>query len=269
LRGRTTCRGGALGTPFALLTDASGPLFAEAFAPDAAVTGDATAITASSATLNGTANPGGAPAATGFDVGPTTAYGQSAAGATFPSSSGAQAFTAALAGLAANTTFHFRAFARSDFATVTGADRTFTTTAVQNPPPANAKPTARIVGLKSKVKRRSLKRIHGTATDPDDGVARVDVAVVRLIGGAKAVTSRKARKRCQVLRSNGRLKTGKRSGGRCRPSFLKAKGTTNWSLKLRKRLPKGKYVAFARATDKAGQRQAGFPKGSRKAFRVR
>jgi hypothetical protein len=35
-------------------------------------------------------------------------------------------------------------------------------------------------------------------------------------------------------------------------SFLRAKGTARWSLKLRKKLKKGRYVVFVRATDDKG-----------------
>jgi hypothetical protein len=44
------------------------------------------------------------------------------------------AFTAALAGLPAGTTVHYRAVASSDFGTFTGADRTLTTASVTTPP---------------------------------------------------------------------------------------------------------------------------------------
>jgi hypothetical protein len=52
-------------------------------------------------------------------------------------------------------------------------------------------------------------------------------------------------------------------------SFIAAKGTTKWSYKLRKKLAKGSYTLFARATDSAGQAQAGFTPANKRAFKVR
>jgi hypothetical protein len=46
----------------------------------------------------------------------------------------------------------------------------------------------------------------------------------------------------------------KPKGGRCAPTvFLRAKGTTRWSLKLPAALPTGSFVVYARATDTAGR----------------
>src|SRR5699024_3954757 len=150
---------------------------------------------------------------------------------TLPAATTVSSFTAALTGLPAATPIHYRAVARSDFATVTGADRTLTT--ARNPPPAvNKRPTSRITGLKAKVRRARLKRFTGTASDPDGNLARVDVAVTRALGGARASA---ARKRCLVLGARGRLVKGARTGRRCRPHFLKAKGTATWRFTLKKR----------------------------------
>jgi hypothetical protein len=261
----TTCRGGAAGTPFTLFTDGSadgGRLIGEAYAPTDVTTGAASAITASGATLAGSANPGGAPVKTRFDAGTTTAYGTSAASTLLGASTTLQPFAATVGGLPAASTIHYRATASSDFTTVAGADRTFTTTA-QTAPAANKRPSSRITGLKKKVHRRTFKRIKGKASDPDGGVRRVDIAIVRLVDGAKA-----SRARCLVLSSKGTLKPGKTAKGRCVPSFLKAKGTTSWSFKLKKKLPRGRYVVYSRATDKQGLKQKGFTSKSRKTFRV-
>jgi len=116
--------------------------------------------------------------------------------------------------------------------------------------PADAIPTLKVAGLRSTVSASKLRSIAGAAAD-DRGIARVQVAVVKPSGGAKVVA---ARKRCQVLASSGRLKAVRPIAGTCAATgFLTAKGTTKWSLKLKKRLPRGKYVVFARATDNAGQ----------------
>jgi hypothetical protein len=260
----TNCRGGAVGTPFALLADgavAEQKLLGFGYEPSDVSTGPVNGTTSTGTVLTGSANPGGAAAAAGFQFGTTTAYGSSTE-QFIPLGSSAQAFSAVLSGLPPATTFHYRAFARSDFTTIVGPDATFTTAAA--PVPVNERPTSRIVGLKRKIKSRQLKRFHGTAADPDDGVKLVDVAVTRLGRGARASAAA-----CSVLKPSGKLKKVRKVAGKCRPHFLRAKGTTSWSLKLKRRLPKGNYVVYSRATDNAGQRQAGFNRANRRLFKVR
>jgi hypothetical protein len=123
------CQGGAIGTPFFLSTNGTSPLglFANAYAPDAPVTGAASAVTDSTATLSGTVNPEGAAVKVSFQFGATTAYGQSTAVQTLAPGNVATPFTAQLTGLSAGTTVHYRAVATSDFGTFVGADQTVTT----------------------------------------------------------------------------------------------------------------------------------------------
>jgi hypothetical protein len=225
-------------------------------------TGDASSVTTTSAAVAGAANPGGAPVKTGFDFGPTAAFGSSAAGPLLGASTSSQPFAAALGGFAPGTTINYRATASSDFTTITGNTKTFTTSTT----PVNRRPTSRITGLPRKVKARKLKRIHGTASDPDDGVARVDIAITKATGGAHAAAKKKPR--CLRLSSNGRLKSSKPSGKTCKPAFLRASGTTKWKFTLKHGLPKGRYVVYSRATDRAGQRQKGFTSSSRKSLKV-
>jgi len=72
-------------------------------------------------------NPHGAVAAVSFQFGTTTAYGQSTPEQILPVGNAPAAFSAALSGLPAATTIHYRAIARTDFGTFTGADQTLTT----------------------------------------------------------------------------------------------------------------------------------------------
>jgi hypothetical protein len=127
------CQGGATGTPFFLLTNGTSTrsLFANAYQPDAPVTGTASAVGQTTATISGTVNPEGARASVSFQFGPTTAYGQTTAVQTTGPDNAADAFSAALSGLPAGTTIHYRAVATSDFGTQVGADQTLTT---QSPP---------------------------------------------------------------------------------------------------------------------------------------
>jgi hypothetical protein len=97
-------------------------------APDA-VTGSATAVTASSATLGGTVDAHGVPTSYWFEYGTTTAYGAKTAAA----DAGTDA-AASLSGLQPATTYHYRLVAANSGVTRPGADATFTTAALPAAP---------------------------------------------------------------------------------------------------------------------------------------
>jgi hypothetical protein len=123
------CQGAAVGTPFLLYTNGTNPrgLFADAYQPDTPVSGAASAIGDSSATVNGSVNPLGASVNASFQFGTTTAYGQSSAPQKSGPDESVDQFSAQLTGLPAGTTVHYRAVVASDFGTLVGADRTLTT----------------------------------------------------------------------------------------------------------------------------------------------
>ena len=123
------CQGQAVGTPFFLFTNGTEPrgLFADAYQPDTPVTGAASAVTNSSATLSGSVNPRGASVSVHFDFGPTTAYGQATPAQKTGPDNAVDQFSAQLNGLPAGTTIHYRAVAVSDFGTFVGADQEFRT----------------------------------------------------------------------------------------------------------------------------------------------
>src|SRR5205814_4555822 len=100
------------------------------------VTGAASALTQTSATLNATVNPnGGAVSDCHFEYGSTSAYGSSVPCASLPGSgTAAVAVSAEVEGLAPNSTYHFRIVASNEGGTGSGEDPTVTT------PPDN--PTA-------------------------------------------------------------------------------------------------------------------------------
>ena len=109
--------------------------------PPSAVTGSATDVTGSSATVSGTANPHGDPSTVYFQYGPTSYYGtstpaQSAQGNTDLS------FGAALTGLSTGTPYHFRLVAVNGPDIAYGADQTFTTLAPPGLGSASAQITA-------------------------------------------------------------------------------------------------------------------------------
>jgi hypothetical protein len=100
------------------------------------VTGSASGVSQSAAALSGSVNPNGGPVSDcHFDWGTTTAYGQTAACASSPGSgTTAVAVSAALSGLAASTTYHFRVVATNPSGTSAGGDQAFTTLPVASPP---------------------------------------------------------------------------------------------------------------------------------------
>lgn len=99
----------------------------------AVVTSAATSVTSSGATLNGTVNPEGADASYQFDYGTTSSYGSSTTAADAGSGTTAVSESAALTGLAAGTTYHYRIEATSSAGTTLGGDQSFTTSSVAAP----------------------------------------------------------------------------------------------------------------------------------------
>lgn len=90
-------------------------------------TGNATAITSTSATLNGTVNPEGQATSYYFEYGTTTSYGSQTA--TSPAGSGTTdvAVSAPLSALTPDTTYHYRVVAVNGSGTTLGSDVSFTT----------------------------------------------------------------------------------------------------------------------------------------------
>src|SRR5262249_4140384 len=131
------CQGGALGTPFFLFTNGSPlrGLFADAYQPEALVTGTASGVGTSTAVVSGSVNPAGAAVNVFFQFGTTTAYGQATGVQKTAPNDSTTPFAALLSGLPAGRTIHYRAVAVSDFGTFVGGDQTLTTAAV--PPKAN------------------------------------------------------------------------------------------------------------------------------------
>ncbi len=93
----------------------------------AATTGHAKDITQTSATLAGTVNPEGQATTYVFQYGTSTAYGNQTPAASAGSGTKAVAASAALGGLVANTTYHYRLVATSVNGTTNGHDLSFKT----------------------------------------------------------------------------------------------------------------------------------------------
>jgi hypothetical protein len=92
------------------------------------VTGAATGITPTGATLGGTANPNGMATTAFFQYGTTVAYGSATPGQSLGAGSSATAIGGgSITGLTCNSPYHFRAVAANSAGTANGSDATFTT----------------------------------------------------------------------------------------------------------------------------------------------
>jgi len=122
-----------------------------------ATTGDATGLSSSGATLNGSLDAGGAETSYRFEYGTTPAYGQTTPTASAGAGSGAVGESAAVSGLAPATTYHFRIVAfREGIQVAAGGDRAFTTASNLVPPAPRPAPSVRF-GT-----RRASVNAHGT-----------------------------------------------------------------------------------------------------------
>src|SRR5207244_11137490 len=97
--------------------------------PPTSVTGAASSVTQSSASLNATVNPNGAEVSEcSFEYGTTTSYGSSVSCSSLPGSgSSPVSVSAPVTGLSANTTYHFRILATNPGGTSDGVDLAVTT----------------------------------------------------------------------------------------------------------------------------------------------
>jgi hypothetical protein len=111
-----------------LLLFAGGGMAATAAAPTA-ITGPVTSIGPTTATATGTVNPGGQATTWYFEYGTSTTYGKQTATKSAGSGTTNLQVSAALAGLAPGTAYHYRLVAANAAGTRRGADGIFTTSA--------------------------------------------------------------------------------------------------------------------------------------------
>jgi phosphodiesterase/alkaline phosphatase D-like protein len=93
----------------------------------AAVTGSATDVRATSATLNGTVDPNGRSTTWSFEYGTSTSYGSKTPGKSAGAGTSPVSVAAAVSGLTPGRLYHYRLVATSDAGTSRGADHTFST----------------------------------------------------------------------------------------------------------------------------------------------
>jgi subtilisin family serine protease len=129
-----------------------------------AVTEDAASITQTSATLNATVNPNGRTVSDcHFDYGPSESYGSSAPCSSLPGSSASPvAVSASVAGLGANTTYHFRIVASNAGGSSHGDDETLIT---QPDPPTVATSAASSISQTSATLNGAVNPNGATVTD--------------------------------------------------------------------------------------------------------
>jgi len=130
-------------------------------APPVAVTGAATAVTPSGATMNGTVNANNGSTTVTFNYGLTAAYGSTATAAQSPVTGLVDtAVSATLSGLAADTVYHYQVVAQNASGITEGADMTFFTGIL---PPAVTTGEATGIGTDSATLQGTVNARNGSA----------------------------------------------------------------------------------------------------------
>jgi carboxypeptidase family protein len=111
-------------------------------------------------------------------------------------------------------------------------------------------PAAAFGSVRAKQRRLRLRGSAGDTGCAASAVARVEVAI-----------SRKARRRCRFVTRSGRLSRARACG---KPVWLKAAGTTRWTLSTKRKLPRGLYTVRVRARDVAGNVQTSTAKRTKR-----
>jgi hypothetical protein len=167
-------------------------------------TDPASPVTGTSATLNGTIDPGGVPATYHFEYGLDTDYGTSTPGTSAGSGSGAVPAPAVLSGLTPNQTYHYRVVGTNAGGSIFGDDRSFSTDAIA--PTIVGAPfstsmtltSARVHGVVNPNHTQTSWHVdygvdttYGSSTSPDGdaGAGTADVAVGVVIDGLQPATT--------------------------------------------------------------------------------
>jgi len=230
------------------------------------VTGDATAVSLSGATLQGEVAPNGTSAQYRFEFGTSTAYGTTTASQGAPGAA-ARPVTATVGGLAPATMYHFRLVATNAEGTSSGADRTFTTLGLPGGgglPGGDAQaPTFLSASLAPKVfavDRRGPREVAVAAAKGTtirytlSEAARVTVTIERRTPGRKV--KGKCRKQTRANRRKPACKRWVRAG-RFAVASVAGANRKKFSGRIGRRvLGPGTYRAVLVATDAAGNASA-------------
>src|SRR5262249_20751656 len=117
------------------------------------VTGGASSVTSTSATLNGSVNPSSRATTWYFEYGTSTSYGSKTPAKDAGSGADAVGVAAGVTSLTPGRTYHFRVVATSDAGTSRGADRTFLPSAA---PVVATKPASAV--------KDTTATLHGTTS---------------------------------------------------------------------------------------------------------
>ena len=240
------------------------------------VTGGATGVSQTGATLTGEVTPNGRVTMYHFEIGPTTSYGTSTPDQNAGSGVSAVAAGAAVQGLAPATTYHYRLVATSANGTTVGGDGAFTTSGPGGPGGPGGSDTTKPVFLSASLSRKVFAvNPRGRAEVPVTAAKRGTTFRYSLSEAARVVfTIHRVRPGRRVRGKCRRVTSTNRSKPRCKryvsPRRFAAQATAGanrkkFSGRIGKRaLRRGPYRATLVATDTAGNHS----KRKRLAFRI-
>jgi hypothetical protein len=175
-----------------------------AFDGPTVTTSTASPIGSTTATLNGTINPGGTAAAYHFEYGTDTNYGTSSSTTSAGSANSDAPASAAITGLTPNQEYHYRIVGTNAGGSITGEDQTFITSSVEPtitgaPSTSSMAPTSvRVHGAINPNHTQTGWRVeygtdatYGSSSSPDGdaGAGTADVAVNVILTGLQPATT--------------------------------------------------------------------------------
>jgi hypothetical protein len=249
---------------------------AQPLGPPGATTGSARSVTASGARLTASVDPNGRATTYRFEYGTTTAYGKHSADASAGSAQTARSVSATIAGLSANTRYHYRVVATNAAGVARGRDRTFTTlrnpqgitaSASPNPAPWSGSTTlsGRVSGQGVGGTTVALERqdfpfsapyyLVGTKRASSNGSFSFAVGPLWAVARLRVTTRTTVVAASPVVEVRNALRVGLRvsrlSGGRVRLQGAVSPAVPHGRASLQKRSPSGRWVTLRHAGVKA------------------
>jgi hypothetical protein len=264
--------------------------------PPGASTGSARSVTASGARLTASVDANGRATTYRFEYGTTASYGKRTADASAGSGQSARSVSATIAGLSANTRYHYRVVATNAAGVARGRDRTFTTqrnprgitiSASPNPAPWSGSTTlsGRISGQGVGGTTVALERqdfpfsapyyLVGTKRASSSGAFSFTVSPLWAVARLRVTTRTPVVASSAVLEVRNALRVGLRvsrlSGGRVRLQGSVSPAVPHGRASLQKRSPRGRWVTVRRASVKplrGGRSRYAFTVRRRGSYRV-